>query len=44
MKANAYRPVPLPLVPEHHVRENADLARRWLLTTTRDDAVDYRTA
>jgi len=44
MKANAYRPVPLPLVPEHHVRENADLARRWLLATATDGAVDYRTA
>jgi hypothetical protein len=29
MKANAYRPVPLPLVPEHHLRENPRLARAW---------------
>jgi hypothetical protein len=32
MKANAYRPVPLPLVPEHHLRENPRLARTWSLT------------
>jgi hypothetical protein len=31
MKANAYRPVPLPLVPEHHLRENPRLARAWSL-------------
>lgn len=44
MKANAYRPVPLPLVPEHHVRENSALARRWLLATAADGTIDYRTA
>ena len=43
MKANAYRPVPLPLVPEHHVREGAALARRWTLATTADGRVEYRT-
>ena len=43
MKANAYRPVPLPLVPEHHVRENPALARRSLVATVDDRTVTYHT-
>jgi hypothetical protein len=43
MKANAYRPVPLPLVPEHHVRDDPALARHWLVATTDDRAVTYHT-
>ncbi len=31
MRADGYRPVPLPLVPEHHIRENPSLARATLL-------------
>ncbi|MFC5366497.1 hypothetical protein [Salinirubrum litoreum] len=37
MKANAYRPVPLPLVPEHHLRENPRLARAWSLAVVDPD-------
>ncbi|MFB6084263.1 MAG: hypothetical protein ABEJ94_08465 [Halorientalis sp.] len=44
MKENAYRPVPLPLVPEHHLRENTALARHWTLATVADGAVEYETA
>jgi hypothetical protein len=45
MKANAYRPVPLPLVPEHHLRENAALARHWTVASVDSDgAMDYTTA
>jgi hypothetical protein len=44
MKANAYRPVPLPLVPEHHVRENRALARAWTVATVTDGEVTYTTA
>jgi hypothetical protein len=43
MRDNAYRPVPLPLVPEHHVRENAALTRQWRLATVVDGTVRYRT-
>lgn len=44
MKDNAYRPVPLPLVPEHHLRENPALARRWTVATTEgDERVAYET-
>lgn len=44
MKANAYRPVPLPLVPEHHVRNNSALARAWTVGTVTDGEVTYATA
>jgi hypothetical protein len=42
MKANAYRPVPLPLVPEHHLRENGRLARAWCLAVVEGDETTYR--
>ena len=43
MRADGLRPVPLPLVPEHHVRGHGRLARATLLATV-DDAggVTYR--
>jgi hypothetical protein len=44
MKAHGYRPVPLPLVPEHHVRENAHLARAWTVATVTDGSIRYDTA
>ncbi|QPV61430.1 hypothetical protein I7X12_11695 [Halosimplex litoreum] len=44
MKSDGYRPVPLPLVPEHHIRENAYLARRWAIAVVDDGDVSYRTA
>lgn len=44
MKSDGYRPVPLPLVPEHHLRENPHLARRWAVATVDDGEVSYRTA
>lgn len=44
MKAHGYRPVPLPLVPEHHVRENVHLARAWTVATVADGSVRYDTA
>jgi hypothetical protein len=44
MKANAYRPVPLPLVPEHHLRTNAHLARAWSVAVVEDGSVRYRSA
>lgn len=44
MKSAGVRPVPLPLVPEHHVRENAHLARRWTVAVLGDDGVSYVTA
>jgi hypothetical protein len=37
MRADGYRPVPLPLVPEHHVREHAALARATVLADTDGD-------
>lgn len=43
MRADGFRPVSLPLVPEHHVRSNADLARAAVLATVEDDdGVSYR--
>ena len=45
MKSDGYRPVPLPLVPEHHLRENAHLARRWTVAAVDENGeVSYRTA
>ncbi len=41
MRADGYRPAPLPLVPEHHFRENATLARNTLLAEPVDDGVIY---
>jgi len=43
MRADGFRPVSIPLVPEHHVRSNAELARATLLATVADGAVRYRT-
>jgi hypothetical protein len=43
MRAGGFRPVSLPLVPEHHVRSNAALARAAVLARVDDGAVDYRT-
>jgi hypothetical protein len=37
MRADGYRPVPLPLVPEHHVRQHASLARATVLADTDGD-------
>jgi len=45
MKSDGYRPVPLPLVPEHHLQENVRLASRWTVAAVDDDGgVSYRTA
>ena len=41
MRQAGVRPVPLPLVPEHHVRNNGDLARAVLLATVEDGTVQY---
>lgn len=41
MRSDGYRPVPLPLVPEHHVRRNPELARAVRLATVEDGAVTY---
>jgi hypothetical protein len=42
MRADGFRPVPLPLVPEHHVREHGRLARATLVASVGDDDVTYR--
>jgi hypothetical protein len=43
MRADGFRPVPLPLVPEHHVRDHGQLARATLLATVdSDQGVSYR--
>ncbi|RXK50343.1 hypothetical protein [Halorientalis pallida] len=44
MKAHGYRPVPLPLVPEHHLRESTHLGRAWTVATVTDGSVRYDTA
>jgi len=41
MRADGYRPAPLPLLPEHHIRENATLARNTLLAVPENDGVTY---
>ncbi|WP_436901853.1 hypothetical protein [Halovenus halobia] len=41
MRQAGVRPVPLPLVPEHHVRNNGDLARAVMLATVEDGTVQY---
>lgn len=43
MHTDGYRPVPLPLVPEHHIRESPSLARETLLTVVDRDTVTYDT-
>jgi hypothetical protein len=42
MRADGVRPVPLPLVPEHHVREGGRLARATLLATVAAGQSEYR--
>jgi hypothetical protein len=44
MKANAYHPVPLPLVPEHHLQENKHLAEAWGVAVVDGVDVTYHTA
>jgi len=44
MESRGFAPVDLPLVPEHHLREHADLARRWAVATVSDDGVEYTTS
>ena len=41
MRQAGIRPVPLPLVPEHHIRSNGDLARAVVLATVDDERVHY---
>jgi len=41
MRADGYRPAPLPLVPEHHIRANATLARNTLLAVPENGGVTY---
>ena len=44
MKSDGYRPVPLPLVPEHHLQENTHLTRRWAIAVVDErGTVSYRT-
>ncbi|APW98432.1 hypothetical protein CHINAEXTREME_11845 [Halobiforma lacisalsi AJ5] len=42
MRTDGFRPVPLPLVPEQHVRRNGHLARATLRAAVTDDGVEYR--
>jgi hypothetical protein len=44
MRADGVRPVPLPLVPEHHVRSNGHLARAVVVATADDGGVRYANA
>lgn len=37
MRADGFRPVPLPLVPEHHIRKHGHLARATVLASVADD-------
>lgn len=41
MRDNAYRPVDLPLLPEHHVRTGGRLARGAIVAIVADDGVEY---
>jgi len=41
MREHGYRPLPLPLVPEHHIRQSARLARAGLLATVTQGTVEY---
>ena len=43
MRADGFCPVSLPLVPEHHVRWNGDLARAILLASFDKDRIEYST-
>ena len=42
METHGFRPLDMPLVPEHHLRENANLARRWTVAVV-DDGIEYVT-
>lgn len=42
MRADGYRPVELPLVPEHHVQTNGRLARKAVLATSPADGAGVR--
>ncbi len=43
MRTDGFRPAPLPLVPEHHVRRNGHLARAVLLASVDGDTLEaYR--
>ena len=44
MRSDGFRPVPLPLVPEHHVRTHGQLARATVVATAADGSqtVTYR--
>lgn len=41
MRASGFRPLPAPLVPEHHIRQSARLARAGLLATVAHGTVEY---
>lgn len=41
MRANGFRPLPLPLVPEHHIRQSGRLARAGVLATVSQGTVEY---
>ena len=41
MRADGFRPVPLPLVPEHHVRANGRLARSTVVASVEAGTVTY---
>lgn len=41
MRTDGYRPAPLPLVPEHHVRSNGHLARSTVLARVEDGTIEY---
>jgi len=43
MRTDGFRPVPLPLVPEHHVRRNGHLARAVRIASVEGDRVEYST-
>jgi hypothetical protein len=43
MRSRGFHPVDLPLVPEHHLRENTHLARRWTVATVSEGDVSYTT-
>jgi len=44
MRSRGFHPVDLPLIPEHHLPENAHLARRWTVAAVSSDEVSYTTA
>lgn len=42
MRADGFRPVPLPLVPEHHVRDHGRVARATVVATVDGSDISYR--